>query len=133
MNSKFGPGSIVYSSSQNIINRSTTSLSEKRMTTATTTIRNKEIQIRRPRFPMFAFNDDDNNNNDDHDNRHDADNHHKILLSTPLLSSSSSSEEKVEVAVTNNINDNGSAEELSVTDVLDLASTLTDSTQPTLE
>jgi hypothetical protein len=140
MNSKFGPGSIVYSSSQNIINRSTTSSSEKRMTTATTTaasttttIRNKEIQIRRPKFPMFAFNDDDDH---DADNRDHVDNHHKMLVSTPsplLSSSSSSSLVEAKVAVANNISDNGGVEELSVTDVLDLASTLTDSTQPTLE
>jgi len=135
MNSKFGPGSIVYSSSQNIINRSTTSSSEKRMTTATTTtttttLRNKEIQIRRPKFPMFAFNDDDDH---DADNRDHVDNHHKMLVSTPLLSSSSSSLVEAKAAVANNISDNGGVEELSVTDVLDLASTLTDSTQPTLE
>ena len=133
MNSKFGPGSIVYSSSKNIINHSSTSSSEKRMTTATTTIRNKEIQIRRPKFPMFAFNDDDDH---DADNKDDADNHHKIRVSTPsplLSSSSSSSVVEAEVAVVNDIRNNGGAEELSVTDVLDLASTLTDSTQPTLE
>jgi hypothetical protein len=95
----------------------------------TTTIRNKEIQIRRPKFPMFAFNDDDDH---DADNRDHVDNHHKMLVSTPSSLLSSSLVE-AKVAVANNISDNGGVEELSVTDVLDLASTLTDSTQPTLE